>query len=77
MSGLCQKRDPEDLRISAGCFGASNAGWETAKDGSTSQLKEDQSSGKQSMAAQHMRCQGESSDCYTAGLGIRAAFQIK
>lgn len=47
LSDLHQGRDMEDLRIYTGCFGASNAGWETAEDSSTRQLKEDKNSGKQ------------------------------
>lgn len=70
-------RDMEDLRIYTGCFGASNAGWETAEDSSARQLKEGKNSGKQRIAAQHFHCQAESSECYIGGLGIRARFQIK
>lgn len=70
-------RDVEDLRIYTGCFETSSAGWETAEDSSARQLNEEKNSGKQRIAAQHFHRQAESSECYIAGLGIRAAFQIK
>lgn len=76
LSDLSQGRDMEDLRVYTGCFGASNAGWETVEDSSIRQLNEDENSGKQRIAAQHFHHQGGSSECHIARLGIRAALQI-